>query len=403
MDEVTAKRKDPFEKLSVDQKRLVGYIAQELPDGEICKRFGYEIQDLRMLLFAVNGKLGLRACDSYDEDRVELVNFVKKHRAHSATIAERTEPAGVSTREEGLAILERVRVAISNAVYEVVDISRIRAMPNQPRKHFNPERLLRLGESLKQVGQIMPGYLRAIPKDAEEHDRELIDGERRWRGALMAGVTTYRAMRVEVDDEAAGYIVSVIANFNREGHTVQEIATSIRVMHEQLKLGMREISESIGYHYNYVINLYGLCRLVPEVWVMLDPDREARKTLATTAAIEISRLPEQHQLAMAERVVNREVNLRGLREEVVTLSKKHGIPMRERTVDAHTQRLGLERKSNVVRRAAADLKSRFQTAPQPIIKDWTPANRTAARSELETAGKDIAACLKVIDSVAVSK
>jgi hypothetical protein len=102
--------------------------------------------------------------------------------------------ASVESAEEGRLILERVRIAISNATYEVVEVARIRAMPNQPRKFFNPEKISRMADSIRSVGQITPGYLRKVEPDQEGHDRELVDGERRWRSIIMAGVKTFRAM-----------------------------------------------------------------------------------------------------------------------------------------------------------------------------------------------------------------
>ena len=81
-----------------------------------------------------------------------------------------TSIPAVASAEEGRAILERVRIAISNATYEPkVAVERIRPMRNQPRKHFNPARLLGLSESIKAIGQITPGYLRPVPLDAEGH------------------------------------------------------------------------------------------------------------------------------------------------------------------------------------------------------------------------------------------
>src|ERR1700722_7256932 len=78
----------------------------------------------------------------------------------------------VETAAEGRAILDRVRVAFANATYEKEVVGeRIRPIPNQPRKHFNAQKLLGLSDSIKSIGQITPGYLRIVALDAEDHDR----------------------------------------------------------------------------------------------------------------------------------------------------------------------------------------------------------------------------------------
>lgn len=303
------------------------------------------------------------------------------------------------SKQEGRIILERVRTAISNATYEVVEIGRIRRMENQPRKTFNPERLLRLADSIKAAGQIMPGYLRKVEPDHENHDRELVDGERRWRSMLMAGVPTFRAMLVEIDDEAAQYVVSTIANFNREGHTALEIADSIRVMHEDLRLPLQEIANSIGFSVIYVSNLYGLRRLAPEVRALLDPEIDHNRQLPVTAAIEISKLPQETQLPLAERLMKREVNLRTLRGEAAKISREHGAPINRRAKDPSDQRKTLERKADVVARAVADLRGRFDEVHSQILTDWPSQRYVLCRAEIGKAHKDLDELIQRLDGI----
>lgn len=306
----------------------------------------------------------------------------------------------VDSSEEGRAILERVRIAISNATYEVVDVRRIRPMKGQPRTYFNKERLLKLAGSIKTVGQITPGYLREVEPDAEGRDRELVDGERRWQSILMAGIPTFRAMLVRIDDAAAQYIVSVIANFNREGHTVLEIAESIKVMHEDLKLGMQEIGDSIGFHPVYTANLYGLRRLTKTVRDMLDPEiqRDHNRQLPVTAAIEISRLPAERQEPLAWRILNRELNLRGLRKEVAQILEESGTPIQRRTQDPSNQRKTLEKKITGLRREAKDLRSRLEETPVSVLKGFGGMVADHC-STLESTKIDIDASLAVFGQV----
>jgi ParB family chromosome partitioning protein len=77
---------------------------------------------------------------------------------------------------------------------KVVDIGRIVPDPDQPRKVFDADDLGLLAGSLKDIGQQVPVQVRW---DAGRDRWVLIDGERRWRAAQQAGLTT---LMVVVDD-----------------------------------------------------------------------------------------------------------------------------------------------------------------------------------------------------------
>ena len=75
-----------------------------------------------------------------------------------------------------------------------VDIGRIVPDPDQPRKVFDDDDLALLAGSLKDIGQQVPVQVRW---DAGQDRWVLIDGERRYRAAKQAGLTT---LMVVVDD-----------------------------------------------------------------------------------------------------------------------------------------------------------------------------------------------------------
>jgi ParB family chromosome partitioning protein len=77
---------------------------------------------------------------------------------------------------------------------KVVDISRIVPDPDQPRKVFDADDLGLLAGSLKDIGQQVPVQVRW---DGGQDRWVLIDGERRWRAAQQAGLTT---LMVVVDE-----------------------------------------------------------------------------------------------------------------------------------------------------------------------------------------------------------
>src|SRR6266446_10357472 len=64
----------------------------------------------------------------------------------------------------------------------------------QPRTDFDPEQLRELADSIKQRGVIQPLLVRPAVTTDGTRRYELIAGERRWRAAREAGLTTIPAI-----------------------------------------------------------------------------------------------------------------------------------------------------------------------------------------------------------------
>jgi ParB family chromosome partitioning protein len=109
----------------------------------------------------------------------------------------------MSTKVDAIARLLGTRVAADAAhagqtvgvqslsTAKVVDIGRIVADPDQPRKTFDPDDMALLAGSLRDHGQRDPVKVRW---DAGRDRWVLIDGERRWRAAQSIGLTTLTAV-----------------------------------------------------------------------------------------------------------------------------------------------------------------------------------------------------------------
>jgi ParB family chromosome partitioning protein len=69
----------------------------------------------------------------------------------------------------------------------VIRIDRIIPDPGQPRKEFDPDDLARLGESIRERGQLQPIRVRW---DDSADRYVVVVGERRWRAAAAAGLET---------------------------------------------------------------------------------------------------------------------------------------------------------------------------------------------------------------------
>ncbi len=255
-----------------------------------------------------------------------------------------------------LSILARAKIALDTATEIRVCASDIRRYENQPRKYFNPDALDRLAQSIDAGGQTMPGIIRESPGVTPY---ELIDGERRWRAVSSIPIQRrplYKALLVIADDDVVQFLISGIANFNREGHTsIETLETIDRLL--GFNFPMEEIATVLGISCVWAYQIHGLKKLVPAVLALLDPTLPKKKQLPLTAAIQISKIDESLQAEIADRVVNRDISLASLRTEVVSIASAAGMPVRVREINPWKKLESASTKTVVLNRKAEDLKS----------------------------------------------
>ena len=97
-------------------------------------------------------------------------------------------------------------------------------IPNrfQPRLTFDDKALQELSSSIKQHGIIQPLVLRKLGDKYE-----IIAGERRYKAAQMAGLTTVPAVISNIDDDKSAE-VALIENIQRKNLTAIEEAKSYK-------------------------------------------------------------------------------------------------------------------------------------------------------------------------------
>ncbi len=91
-----------------------------------------------------------------------------------------------------------------------IDVEDIKANPEQPREHFDRDKLRELSESIKEVGLINPVTVRSKGKGYE-----IVTGERRWRAHQIAKIKKVPALVKEYSSEGQVAIESLIENIHR--------------------------------------------------------------------------------------------------------------------------------------------------------------------------------------------
>lgn len=144
----------------------------------------------------------------------------------------------------------------------VIAADRIRENPRQPRRHFEPEALAALAESLKARGVLQPIIVRPA---AEGY--ELVAGERRLRAARLAGLTELPAIVRQVPDHEL-LELALIENVQRTDLNPVERARGYQALHRELGLSHAQIAERMAEDRATVANyirLLGLCKEVLEM------------------------------------------------------------------------------------------------------------------------------------------
>ena len=144
---------------------------------------------------------------------------------------------------------------LSELPVDVIDAGRY-----QPRRLMSTEKLEELASSIRARGIVQPIVVRA----GTTGRYELVAGERRWRAAKMAGLTSIPAVIKNLTDEEA-MSIGLIENIQREQLSVIEEAQALDRLVREFELTHQEIAEAIGRSRAGVSNLIRLLDLSHEV------------------------------------------------------------------------------------------------------------------------------------------
>ena len=137
----------------------------------------------------------------------------------------------------------------SNANAIQIPISLIRPDENQPRKHFDPQKLAELSQSIKNYGVIQPICVR---KD-ENGFYIIVAGERRWRAAKEAGLECVPAVIVSRSSNDIS-MISLIENVQRENLHFYEEANAYKTLIEEYGMTQEALAERMGKSQSTIAN-----------------------------------------------------------------------------------------------------------------------------------------------------
>jgi ParB family transcriptional regulator, chromosome partitioning protein len=169
--------------------------------------------------------------------------------------------------------------------------------PDQPREEFDPESLRRLAESLRTRGQLQPIRVQCDEPSARY---VIFCGERRWRAAVLAGLTTMTAITSEAPASPAELLaLQLIENLVREDLRPIEQAKAFRSLMEAYGWSTRQLASELAVTQSNVVRALALLELPAAI-----QDQVEQGTLAPATAYELSKVEDDRtRRDLAERVV----------------------------------------------------------------------------------------------------
>lgn len=190
-----------------------------------------------------------------------------------------------------------------------IPVSAIVANEHQPRTRFDEEALVSLTDSVRELGVLQPILVREV----EAGQYALIAGERRWRAARRAGLTTIPAIVREVDDQKS-LEQAVVENLHREDLHAMEEASAYQRLIDEFSLTQEQVATRVGKSRSAISNTLRLFQLPGSVQRMVASGDltagHARAILGTS--------DRTFQQALAARVLDEKLNVRQAEEAVRT-------------------------------------------------------------------------------------
>ncbi|WP_155319142.1 ParB/RepB/Spo0J family partition protein [Desulfosarcina alkanivorans] len=141
--------------------------------------------------------------------------------------------------------------------YFLCEIDMIRPNHYQPRRHFSPDELDALADSIRSQGIIQPLLVRV-----DDVGYELVAGERRLRAASLAGLDRVPVVVKDISD-AKMLEISIVENIQRENLNPMEEAEAYHRLITEFDLTQDQAAERVGKSRSAVANFLRL-RQLPE-------------------------------------------------------------------------------------------------------------------------------------------
>jgi ParB family transcriptional regulator, chromosome partitioning protein len=185
--------------------------------------------------------------------------------------------------------------------------------------------LAELSESLKQHGMMQPIVVRKVGDKFE-----IIAGERRWRAARKANLSTVPVIIKEIPDDRL-LEFALVENIQRQELNPIEEARAYWQLGEHLRLTQEQVADRVGKSRPQVANTLRLLRLPSEIQELVAKTQLSTGHAKVLLGLENQRLMEQ----LAVEVLDQQLSVRALEARIQQLHKEK----KQKTKKKHPQEL----------------------------------------------------------------
>ncbi len=194
-----------------------------------------------------------------------------------------------------------------------IRMSLIEPNKNQPRRHFDEEKITALAESIKEHGLVQP----IIITPSKNGMYKIVAGERRWRAAKKLKLKEIPAVVRTYDDEQIAEI-ALIENLQRENLNPIEEALGYSLLMEEFDLTQEVVSQRVGKSRSAVANSLRLLSLEKEIQELLINGNLTSGHARAILSLEDTELRK----ALSKRIVEDNLNVRQAEALAKQLQKK---------------------------------------------------------------------------------
>lgn len=194
-----------------------------------------------------------------------------------------------------------------------LDISKISANPNQPRKIFDEEKLKELSDSIVEHGLLQP--VTVIEKNEDEY--VLVAGERRLRAHKLANLEKIKAFIIDADEFKLREL-ALIENIQRDDLNIVELAYSYAQLINEHDLTHEELSKRVFKSRTSITNTLRLLQLSSYVQQLL-----ANSKISAGHAKVMLGLSEDEQKMVADSIIGQKLSVRETEKLIKDLKAKN--------------------------------------------------------------------------------
>lgn len=249
---------------------------------------------------------------------------------------------------EFLNLAEPGNPTVTDGLKRELPIEKVIPRHNQPRRTVDPMELEQMAATIRALGIIQPIVVR--PLDGDQTDcYEIVAGERRWRAAQLAEMSTVPAIIRHLDERRTA-LYSLAENVARSDLNPMDLARGYQGVVEEQGFSQTELAEAIGQNVKTVNRILRLLKLPSLIQALIE-----RGALTAKHGELLLGLSQTRQIELAQCAADQEWSVRELERQIAKPVEATQRQSSGNTIDhdvAHEQMLWSEQ-------LGADVKLRY--------------------------------------------